>query len=555
VRSAWSARQGVLIALLGALLGHPFAPASLASPVPLDNPIAARYGASAYPWTEDIRWSNVKSVWDFPGADDMERYVAARDAAAAEGGGVVYFPPGDYTFTEDLYLTDGVVIRGAPPSGVATDEAYRPPTRLHFPRYAPTFDGGGTPNETAFKMISTMNPDRDSNVGVVDLDVDRAGIKLLGNADTGTNRNVLVYGVRGNNVAEPDPGVPDPTFQEGWQRWSYRFAANVKIQAEANVLVANSRLNDAPTDTYEQPGYRIRDGERTLTLDDSSRAKFGVTDHYGILVNRTRGNYAWAATPDSEPSLFRPGIVVRDNWVFHTMRVAIFAAGAGLTVQDNVIRDRREKVAWVDPTGTRSIITATTLENRAIDWSGSDVVVAGNDYQVYQHRIRDTPHMSVDGEGILIQECCGGSLVNGVSIRNNRGNAYIGLYRVRDIRNASITGNGILTSEPYQQRYAPVIHVEADTDTAPYRADDVRIEGNVVNGEIFVRASNGGTRNTIRDNRAVAPSFITISCALRVDLAENHGLSVQSLLPCPPISTRPGVRPTATPADHDRPRA
>ncbi|MCD8483434.1 MAG: hypothetical protein LR015_12715 [Verrucomicrobia bacterium] len=61
--------------------------------VPTNNPILAHYPDDPHLlWTDEVRWDRVFVVTDFPGENDMERYVAARDAAWQAGGGVVYFP-------------------------------------------------------------------------------------------------------------------------------------------------------------------------------------------------------------------------------------------------------------------------------------------------------------------------------------------------------------------------------------------------------------------------------------------------------------------------------
>ena len=56
---------------------------------PRDNPVASRY-AEASAWTEQIQWDCVYNIGDFEGATDTDRFNAARDAAIAHGGGVVY---------------------------------------------------------------------------------------------------------------------------------------------------------------------------------------------------------------------------------------------------------------------------------------------------------------------------------------------------------------------------------------------------------------------------------------------------------------------------------
>ena len=481
---------------------------------PTDNPIAAKYGNNAYPWTEAIKWDCVYNIQDFSGATMGDRFQAARDAAAA--GGVIYFPAGTYRFNDNLYLNDGIVLRGETPAVTdAKSQDYSPPSQLVFPKYEPRLSGNGTPNETAFKKILTANSDRDSNLGLINLDINRAAISLVGNSETGNNKNIIVFGIGSNNVAEPDPNVPDLSFQAAWMRFSYRFGTNIKLQAKENILVANNRINDAPTDNYEQPGYQVRsrDQKSVVTYQDGSKVPFNYTDHYGIVVNRSKsGGFQLAATPNSEPGLFRKGLVIRDNWVYHTMRVGIHASGDGLVIQDNQITDNPRKTSWVHPTGLREPRGADTFENRAIDWSGWNVKVEGNEYEVYRHRILDSKYFSTDGEGILIQECCGGTKVNGATIKNNQGNGYIGFYKNQDIKNVIIEGNQLSDNITN----TPLIYVVADTNNRPYQMEDVTVENNTVEGSILVKASAGGQRNLIKNNQGNNRGNIEASCHVNV---------------------------------------
>lgn len=500
-----------------------------ASGGPTNNPIAQHYGTSAYPWTDSIRWACVYNINDFSGSNMVAQFHAARDAAAAAGGGVVYFPSGTYTFTDDIYLTNGVVIRGDPPAvNDAKSTSFNPPTKLVFPQYIPTLSGTGTPNSTAFKTIRTAAGDTDSNIGLVHVDVNRAGINLQGDKDNGRNRNIVVFGVRNNNVAAPAPDVP-ASFQPAWSRYSYRFAANIRIQAYANVLVANNRLNDAITDNYDQPGYVVTNtvDKRLEVFTDGSRVPFHYGNHYGIVVNRNQSG-GYNETPLSGPSLFRPGIVVRDNWVYHTMRVAIHVAGLGLVVRDNVIRDQSDKVWWTDPTGTKLASNSQTLENRGIDWAGWDVTVTGNDYEVYRHLLKSGPYRSVDGEGILIQECCGGTQVNGVTIAGNAGNAYIGLYKMPDMHRAIISNNSVGAD----------IFVQADPNSGPSVMFDIAVVNNYnVSGGIRAVASAGGANNRVQNN--TGSGTITYSC--HVNVSGNSGFSLSNCLPAATANFRPSV--------------
>jgi hypothetical protein len=496
---------------------------------PTDNPIAEKYSNSSYPWTNQIKWNCVYNIQDFDGITMVARFNAARDAAAANGGGVVYFPAGTYSFEDSIRLKNGVVIRGESSSVTdAKNSEFNPPSKLEFPKYEPQFSGNGTPNDTAFKTITTTAGDTDSNIGLVNLDINRAAIALRGDIDTGNNQNIVIYGIRSNNVAEPDPGVPDTSFQSPWLRYSYRFAANIKVNVKENLLIANNRINDNITDNYDQPGYQVKplQGDQIITYAEGNKVPFHYGNHYGIVVNRAKsGGFQKNANPNTEPGLFRTGITVRDNWVYHTMRVAISASGDGLVIQDNQVRDERRKQWWTHPTGLREPRGAVTLENRAIDWSGSNVLVEGNQYEVYRHRIRDTGYLSVDGEGILIQECCGGTEVNGAIIRNNQGNTYIGLYKIPSIKNVEIVGNRVNA----ELTDIELIYVNADTNNAPGVMEDVTIANNIVNGGILAKGTGGGRRNTVENNQGNNSATLTYSC--HVDAKGNTGFQEPPCLP------------------------
>lgn len=491
-----------------------------------DNAIASFYGNNSYSWTNKIQWNCVYNIKDFPGSTVVEQFNAARDAAANNGGGVVYFPSGTYIFNDSIKLKSGVVIRGETP-GVksAKSNDYNPLTKLVFPEYKPQLSGNGTPNETAFKSIQTQTPNQDSNIGIVNLDINRGAINLVGDLDQTKSSNIIIFGIRSNNVAKPDPKVPNLEFQNPWQRYSHRFAANIELTIYENVLVANNRINDKITDDYEQPGYRLqsKDKKKIITYEQGNKVPFNYTNHYGISVNRggKKDGFQLAGTPTTEPGLFRKGIVIRDNWVYHTMRVAIHAAGDGLIIQNNEIKDEPNKQWWTDPIGTREATGAVTLENRGIDWSGWNVLIEGNDYQVYRHKIGETNYLSVDGEGILIQECCGGTTVKNVMIKNNRGNAYIGLYKVQDINNATIENNQIIDSD---------IFVMADTNNQPYRMNQVKIINNQVSGNIIAKGSLGGQGNEISGNQGSQSGKLDYSCSIEVN--NNSGFNVQ---PCSPL--------------------
>ncbi|MFB2938442.1 hypothetical protein ACE1B6_24610 [Aerosakkonemataceae cyanobacterium BLCC-F154] len=496
---------------------------------PVDNPVATKYGETAYPWANNIKWQCVYNIKDFQGNNLVDRFNSALNAAVSNGGGVIYFPAGIYNFSDSIFLKNGVVIRGENPAiRDAKLDRYDPPSKLVFPKYEPSFSGNGTDNTTAFKKIFTKDAESDSNIGLVNLDINRAGVNFGGSVAEVKKQNIVIFGVRNNNVADPDNQVPNTSFQEGWMRYSDRFTANIKVSALANVLVANNRINDRITDNYDQPGYKLQsiDKKEVITYSEGNKVPFDYGNHYGIVVNRSKPQgFALAATPKNEPGLFRKGIVIRDNWVFHTMRVGIHAAGDGLIVKDNLILDRANKQWWTDPTGIRQPRGAVTFENRAIDWSGWNVKIEGNNYQVYRHRVMDTPYLSVDGEGILIQECCGGTTVNGAQIVNNQGNGYIGIYKVPEVKNVTIEDNKL--ASPEVDRY--MIYVVADTNNAPHSMSQVLIENNELSGGIVAKSSLGGSGNIIKNN---VGRNGTIEYSCNVTVGNNTRFIVK---PCSPL--------------------
>lgn len=488
---------------------------------PTDNPIAKKYGNSAYPWTTNIKWNCVYNINDFKGDTVGDKFNSARDAALANGGGVVYFPVGTYQFTDNLYLKDGVVIRGETPSNTdAKSTNYNPTTKFIFPKYVPTLSESGTPNSTAFKKILTTSPNTDSNLGIINVDINRAGIYLLGNVDVVKSKNIIIYGIRSNNVADPIPNVPNRSYQSAWLRYSDPFAANIKITADANVLVSNNLLNDAITDNYDQPGYQIKgfDNKSTITYTEGWKVPFHYGNHYGIVVNRTKAegielDFEPAADPYTEPGLFRKGIVIRDNWIYHTMRAAIRASGDGLAIEDNEIKDQSNKQWWTNPWGNGLPVINVTYENRAIDWAGWNVLIQSNRYEVYRHQLLDSKDYSIDGEGILIQECCGGTQINQVTIAENEGNSYIGLYKTPYVKNVEITRNKLLSNVTD----TALIYVSADTNNGIHSMENVKIENNIINGGVMSRASLVGSGNTIKNNTGQPGGSIKYSCHVTVE--------------------------------------
>ena len=93
---------------------------------PTTNPMADFYGATdGYPgWSGRVKWNNVIDMSQYTnGATNFAKFENARDDLFNQGGGVLYYPAGTYTFDvpdgangRGLMLKEGVVIRGDKPT-------------------------------------------------------------------------------------------------------------------------------------------------------------------------------------------------------------------------------------------------------------------------------------------------------------------------------------------------------------------------------------------------------------------------------------------------------
>ena len=571
---------------------------------PVNNPFKTFYpGTPASHWTEVLKWNSIFNVTNYGanGSDlnsDQEAVEQAIEAAYQAGGGVVYFPAGTYRFTDNLNLKSGVIIRGEDPVVPrATDPAFRPASKLEFPSYV--FDtlangGRGNPNSSAFKIIGGIGSFR--NVGVVNLDVNRARIEMHPNFDSlgivvhagspngsvnyqmrEKNRNCIVMGVRSNNAAMPDPNVPDtsgPAKMRKWQRAPYRFASNLNLYFDANVVIANNRLNDAPTDNFDQPGYRVRNrctacnnykfigqpanntwnAENFIAVLSGNHARFRYEDHYGIALNRhkkviingrqTIQQYVWYPDPSQEPSLYAKGFSILDNWVYKTNRVGLWVAGQGMEIRRNVIRDSAlvgtsatPKKVWLNPGYTeiqRSF--SATYENRGIDFGGSQITIDSNDVQMRSYSFAESQYGSIDGEGIMDQGNGGGTRPNGIYItnnivdgdRNDCTNPTIGLYNTLEANNVVFRGNRLVGNSGCLQ-----------AQLRDNMMTNILMENNTGIKEMEFYGRGGGY-NCIARNNTGAPGEMNVSCY--VVLENNTNLTLvpngcQANLPNAPDTT------------------
>ncbi|MFZ4708083.1 MAG: hypothetical protein ACOYMF_18920, partial [Bacteroidales bacterium] len=550
---------------------------------PTDNPYTTKYGASNTHWTNAINWNKVYNINSYAGANWDAKLVNAQADVVAKGGGIIYFPAGTYNFNNDIELMSKVVLRGETPTFTnAVENTFAPPTRFVFPQYIPTFTGTGTDRSTSFRRIrsqftdygarTTIPKDTVQNTGLVYIDINRAGIILHPSyvnyppSPSGSinfipceMRNVIVFGVRSNNVTFPEPSFPNPKQPEWnqWQRWPMRYIANVDALAQENLVICNNRFNDnannttypIPDESYDQPGYVILDDVTNtfVTLTDGAKARYEYNNHYGLVVNRfynfytiEGGNYAsgdlviasdYAAEQGTAryPSLFNKGVQIENNYMYNTQQVAFFVAGQGMVIKNNVLRGNPNKAQWVSRSGWYKIKYDAYLENRGIDFSGSDIIIENNDVEVYSTRFEASNYYSNDGEGIMVQECCGGSKPLNLKINNNKltgKNAYIGLYKTQDIAQVEIKGNQMTNQS---------IYVNANTNGVMYTCNDVHILNNTGLKGITLRGDGFGANCSVKNNIGTG----TIDANCYVEVLNNTGFTPKACTPLADYSAEP----------------
>jgi hypothetical protein len=527
---------------------------------PTDNPYKSRYGGPSH-WTDSLAWTNVFNANTFGalGSDTLDDSAAIANAIQQiynQGGGVLFFPPGTYYFSGNLKIKSGVVLRGESPVGItdARTTGYALASKMVFPKFVyDTSANNNTGNDRRKSFRGIKGEFNCSNAGLVNLDINRAYIGFHPRFNTNPslphttpqaieqNRNIIVYGCRSNNAVIIDGGVPDlgtpaGSRQRPWQLFPWRFSANIDVYVYQNCVIANNRLNDGPFDDFEMPNYKIRQRNTnnwiTLgmrTVGTGWKADFDYNAHYGISLNRAKiyedsaGRYrihgvVTYGTPETEPELFCTGFEIRDNWVYKTSRIGITAAGIGLIIKGNITKDRQGKDTpaqenFLGPTGTTTPQGATTLENRGIDFSGWQVLVDSNQVEAVRNYVQG--YLSTDGEGILLQECCGGTQVNDYTISNNITKNYIGIYKMRDINNLKILNNNMNND---------LIYIVANTNGNAYFLNNFIVEGNQQVGSIQATGSRGGVSGYVRNNVGNGNSSTRLSCHVNFE-ANNTGFA------------------------------
>ncbi len=493
-----------------------------AAELPSDDPLD-KY---RLPWTKQVRWAQAVDVTKMKGRSIDEQLAAAQQLLKAAGGGVVYFPPGEYRFSDTILLLDGIVLRGADPKPVASahDPQYNPPTKFEFPRYQFSAEGEGTPIDSAFKGIRLADPAVASNVGVVNIQINRGHIHFGDDATDkhAAGRNRFVVGCVLRNAAVADPAVPNAKIgQKPWQRFTARHHAAIDLKASENILVANNRLPASGDDNFTMNGYVLTGRNREPATIDG--VVFDYDNRPGMYINHYSiggpGGSGGDGTPETHPYGFRKGIVIRDNYVFNTGRMAIGFCGDGVECRNNVIRFADD--VW-RPTTTGQAITAgsATNDNRAIEMRGWRWIVDGNDYIVHRNWAADRKYKINDGEGLMHEDHVNSTIVDSV-LTNNRGNSYLSLYKTGGIDGLLVEGNEITVTQ------GAAIYVNADRNSGRHPVRRVRIVNNTVAGGGILLSGHPSEQCVVRGNKNRGNAPVALELNADADAADNQGFEVK----------------------------
>ncbi len=347
---------------------------------PTDNPVKTHYGNGGYPvWTNQINWAHVIDMSTYAnGANNFEKFENARDEVHAAGGGVLYYPGGDYDFSDmpasgkdgrGMMLKEGVVIRGETPSNTSAEDGDLPlTTRFIFPTKLKEGEFL-VPEDWAFIGIlpdATSGNLRDvNNVGIVWVEIEYGTIyfgydgtwgddyvtagawksgKVLpdwqarvpdgtfpydpfcgspmgGNGYLGAGSGRLVFGCQLVNST-----VTNEVFFEGYPDgytgyFNYKFGARICIYA-SNVFVANNSL-PKPTASFQYRQVTKSEDEKIIQFD------YGLT--HGLDINK---NYLNIYT-NKTTGYTQKNVIILDNYIWNHGRNGYALSGEFMIVQNN----------------------------------------------------------------------------------------------------------------------------------------------------------------------------------------------------------------------------
>lgn len=364
-----------------------------------NNPIANFYnGSEGYPaWTDEINWSNRINMSTYAnGANDFEKFENARDQLYNQGGGVLYYPAGTYTFDcpsgpngRGLMLKTGVVILGEEPT--SSKRAVKDMSMNNFTEHGldslktkfvftdTTLSGGKVPkmwNQIGITTGVFESGLRDvERVGIAWIEMEKGYIWMgydlkKGWANTwGTSTSWLgSKAVNGWSSRRPDGKHPMDGFagtktmeQDSALLGGRRFVFGVKMTncILPNYVIDKANKNKLPF-YHENSAWRF--GPRMAVYGnniflannvlDKPTASFVHKDAYhptkdvlfdygyslGIDVNKSLWSFANNVCDIDDPNAmyYQENIVIRDNWVYNHGHKGFEFTGKWAVIKNNV---------------------------------------------------------------------------------------------------------------------------------------------------------------------------------------------------------------------------
>jgi hypothetical protein len=494
---------------------------------PKDDPLAE----FKQPWTKELAWGQSIDILAVKGETIDEKLINAQ-SLLAKTGGVVNFPAGTYKFREHIQLLNGIILRGEAPKGLtsAWNEKYALGTKFEFPKYQFIPEGDGTSISKAFKGITLAEPGTAANVGVVHIDINRGHVKF-GDAGMGSTRcgkNRFVVGCIFRNAAIADPDVPNlKQNQKPWQRFTSRHSPAIDIKSWENLLVANNRLPKSGDDNFTMNGYVILDQKKKETTIDG--VVFDYDNRPGMYVNHYNiggaGGTGPDGTPETHPQGFRKGILIQENYVYHTGRLGIGFSGDGVKCLKNMTYIPDD--IW-RPTATGQVVTggSSTNDNRSIEARGWRWIIDGNQYTTHRNWAYDKKYQINDGEGIMHEDHVN-SIIFDSELTNNIGNTYLSMYKTAGIDGLLVEGNEISLGDGRQTiANSTAIFVSADRTKTRFPIRRVRILNNKVQHGGILISGDPSEKCEVKGNINKGNSQVKIIQKANAEIANNTGFEI-----------------------------
>jgi hypothetical protein len=421
---------------------------------PTDNPVATLYNEGTYGWADAmVNWSCVYNVKDYDNSFEKAQKAAIND----NGGGVIYFPKGTYSFTANILIESNVIIRGEPTSELAKNGK----------------SAGKLTPQTIFKCtfgehIGIYNNDpKAKNIGIVNVELDGCAVMFWPGLKTiskytlksywyqatdvvGMGMNKLVLGNKIHDVTYKHPNPDDPNGNI----WPWSFSTAIASYSDNNTLVANNLISKSVTTM-----------KTTVTFsDDKMTIPYPVDNRYGIDVNQVLlggviGAYNEKQCPSSPgklspscaPWYFRRGLTIRDNYVYMNGRVGVSwsgggdgkTIGSGTQLYNNHVEVAAGTTCW-SVTGTRLAKGSDTNENRGYNQQGYESNLTMNSGHINRQKIPSTSYLTVDGEGILHQASNGNDGLRNLWYKNDLSGGstgYLVYYKLYNVEYNQLISN------------------------------------------------------------------------------------------------------------------